>query len=323
MTDKKHKCKISRKHDRVAEPSALQRLFRLLEKTCPLRINFEDLSGITYDVPDLKLAEPYHIHCCAFCMLVKRHRADHKDCVRNKRIVNHLTMRKHKGFVGQCHLGLTELVEPLIYRERVLGVFYFGSVVVQGTETAGRLKIRNYAQRSNRDPAPLLAAFARVPRIRAAEVAGYWERLRLVTVLAERILDSYGLPLKRYRTAMIAVGADKDIPPLVQSAMRYVHRNCAEPLTVSAVAKQLHCHPDYLSRTFKQSVCGGLADYILRVRVDQARHLITMGKLSLGEIAWQVGFKDQSHFCRVFKRLVGVAPGSYQEVSPARHVPEQ
>lgn len=298
-------------------------MFQLLEETSPLKLNFEDLSGITYDVPDLRLLKANHIHSCQFCTLAKRQRLGHFDCVRNKLATNRLATRRQCGFTGQCHLGLTELVQPLIYRGRVLGIFYFGSVVLKATEGAGRRRIKRWAQRRKSDARPLLQAFERVPLIDAAQLHACRERLQLVATLAERVLDAHGLPLERYRTAMIAEPDHKNIPPLVQSAMHYVHRNQSEPLTVSAVAAYLNCHADYLSRVFKQSVRSGLADYILRVRIDRARHLIATEKFSLGEIAWRTGFQDQSHFSRVFKRLVGVPPGQYQGEGPTSPLTEK
>ena len=115
-----------------------------------------------------------------------------------------------------------------------------------------------------------------------------------------------------------------DIPPLVQGAMRYVHKQYSEPLKVADIAKYLKCHPDYLSRVFKQSVACGLGEYVMRVRIDRARYLIETKRFSTGEIAWYVGFQDQSHFGRVFKRLVGVTPGRYVgAATPLRLNPEQ
>ncbi len=291
-------------------PSLLGQLFLLLEQSGPLKLSFEDLTGISYDVPDLRLRTDHRIHCGEFCMLAKSTQAGHLGCIRNKLACNRLATRRAEGFRGMCHLGLTEWVEPLTYHGRVLGVFYYGSVLQRGTERAGRRKIEAYARRRGIDATALLAAYARAPRVSAEELERQHTRLKTVVALAGRIIDAHGPPLDRYRTEMSATNFQK-VPPLVQAAMRQVQRHYAEPLTVERIAAALKCHPDYLSRVFKQAAHVGLADYILRVRIDHARNLIGTGKLTLGEIAWQVGFQDQSHFNRVFKRLVGVTPGHF------------
>jgi AraC-like DNA-binding protein len=98
--------------------------------------------------------------------------------------------------------------------------------------------------------------------------------------------------------------------------MRFVHRQYSTQIQITEVAGQLKCHPDYLSRLFKKSVGCGFGEYVMRVRIDRARNLIETGKYSMGEIAWNTGFQDQSHFGRVFKRLVGMTPGEFQSHPP-------
>ena len=57
--------------------------------------------------------------------------------------------------------------------------------------------------------------------------------------------------------------------------------------------------------------------YVIARRVERARQLLQAGtNLSLAEVALRAGFSDQSHFCRHFKRLVGVTPGRFR--TPAR-----
>ena len=292
-------------------PGLLAQLFLILERSGSLKLNFEDLTGISYDLPDLKLGLEHRIHCGAFCRLAKSNLTNHLDCQRNKLVCNRLVSHRGEGFRGMCHLGLTELVEPLLSQGRVLGVFFFGSVVLRGSERAGRERIRAYAAKRGISAQPLLDTYALVPRISQQTLEEERDRLKTVVALAGRIIEAHGLPLERYRTQASAVGM-RHVPPLIQAAMRRVQREYSESITVEKIAEALHCHPDYLSRAFKRAARIGLADYILRVRVDHARNLIKSGTLSLGEIAWQVGFLDQSHFNRVFKRLVGMTPGDYR-----------
>jgi AraC family transcriptional regulator len=47
---------------------------------------------------------------------------------------------------------------------------------------------------------------------------------------------------------------------------------------------------------------------VVRRRLQRACHLIITSSASLSEIALSVGFADQSHLCRVFKRAFGRSP---------------
>ncbi|MNJ03069.1 HTH-type transcriptional activator RhaS [compost metagenome] len=50
----------------------------------------------------------------------------------------------------------------------------------------------------------------------------------------------------------------------------------------------------------------------LNLKVNQARELLKYGK-NIGDISYELGFSDQSHFHRVFKIHTGVTPRQYQQ----------
>jgi AraC family transcriptional regulator len=69
--------------------------------------------------------------------------------------------------------------------------------------------------------------------------------------------------------------------------------------------------PFHMTRVFKRAMGVAPYQYLLQVRVTQARSLISAGGdgRSLAEIATAVGFADQSHLTRHFKRILGITPG--------------
>ncbi|MEU6845221.1 AraC family transcriptional regulator [Streptomyces sp. NPDC046716] len=79
-------------------------------------------------------------------------------------------------------------------------------------------------------------------------------------------------------------------------------------------ARLLGAHPAHLVRSF--SAAYGIAphQYLMARRVDRARRLLLGGRPA-GEVAADVGFYDQSHLTRHFKRVVGVPPGRYAHAS--------
>jgi AraC-like DNA-binding protein len=50
--------------------------------------------------------------------------------------------------------------------------------------------------------------------------------------------------------------------------------------------------------------------YLRQVRVERAKEMLAAG-LSISEVALAVGFFDQSHLTRYFKRILGLTPGTY------------
>jgi AraC-like DNA-binding protein/ligand-binding sensor protein len=298
-----------------AGESLLERLCVLVEDAGVLRLNFEDLTGITFDIPELRLTSRFRMHNCEFCNQARHSRQSHADCIKNKILTNTLARKRGQGFVGQCHLGVTDMVEPLFFCDRLMGVFYYGSVLLRGTRELARRRIMKYCQRRQFSPDAYLRELNHLPEITVESVPVYRERLRLVRDFALSTVKASGLPLSRYRTEMNTqfLNNHHSFSPLVQSAMRHVHRHYEDELSVEGIAQSLKCHPTYLSRTFKENVGFGLAEYIKRVRIDHAIQLLIMDRFSVGEICYFVGFQDQSHFGKVFRHFVGMTPNAFRE----------
>jgi AraC-like DNA-binding protein/ligand-binding sensor protein len=282
-----------------------------------LHISFEDLTGVVLDNPDIRL--PYHlrIHTCDFCLYAKGSPESHQHCVRNKMAANRVALQRREGYYGQCHLGLTDLVQPLVFREHVLGIFYYGSFVLTGTEELSRARIVKFCRRHGFDPAGYLRSFEAAPRVTPERLPELWRRLHLVADLTRAIVESIGIPADRYRTRSGAQFATWNgaMPALVRTVITYINHHYSSPLRVLDIATVHRCNPDYLSRIFKRTVGLKLIDYIQRVRIDHAQRLLLANRFSIGEVGFMVGFQDHSHFGKVFRQLVGATPQDYRNAA--------
>lgn len=68
---------------------------------------------------------------------------------------------------------------------------------------------------------------------------------------------------------------------------------------------------------FKNSV-GSMSPHVYynRLIVDKAQRLLTASGLSVKEIAYELGFQNESHFCKVFRSCAGTTPGNFREQTP-------
>ena len=96
----------------------------------------------------------------------------------------------------------------------------------------------------------------------------------------------------------------------VRLAREYLDACYERNTSLSALAVLAGLSRFQLLRSFKKEVGLPPAQYQTHVRVREAKRLLLTG-CSLAETAVQVGFVDQSHFTRSFKRLTGVTPGVY------------
>jgi AraC family transcriptional regulator len=87
-----------------------------------------------------------------------------------------------------------------------------------------------------------------------------------------------------------------------------VHRNI--PLSTLAELANLSC--SQFRRAFKTSFGDAPHAYIMRQRITLAQDLMLSTSEPLSELALSCGFADQSHFTRLFVRLIGETPNSWR-----------
>jgi len=83
-------------------------------------------------------------------------------------------------------------------------------------------------------------------------------------------------------------------------------------VSVAAIAASCRLSPGYFATAFKLSTGLSPTAWLAKQRVELARGMLACGTLTLSEIATATGFADQSHFTRIFTRLVGIPPGAWR-----------
>jgi AraC family transcriptional regulator len=91
-------------------------------------------------------------------------------------------------------------------------------------------------------------------------------------------------------------------------AIAYIQDQLAEDLTLSHIAEAVSMSPFHFARRFKEATGKSPHQFVIEARVSKAKHLLERGDISIGEVAYEVGFVDQSHLTRHFKRMYGLPP---------------
>lgn len=102
---------------------------------------------------------------------------------------------------------------------------------------------------------------------------------------------------------------------LTKSILEDVDRHLNKPLSVKAIAGHLNRSVSGVSHTFRKEMGCSLQDYIHIRKIEKAKHMLQFGRLSILEIATELGFSSQPHFQTVFKRYAGMTPGEYRSQS--------
>ena len=94
--------------------------------------------------------------------------------------------------------------------------------------------------------------------------------------------------------------------------LEYINANLSDNLELGVLAKVAGVNLYHFARAFKQSTSESPHQYVLRRRIEQARELLGHSQVSIIEASARTGFVDQSHFSKVFRRIVGVSPSEYR-----------
>jgi len=129
----------------------------------------------------------------------------------------------------------------------------------------------------------------------------------LAMALAARLLSSYGAS-----PPTANAGAGGLSPTELRRAIEYVQDNLTLDTSLESIAVAVGISPTRLKTLFKQSTGWSPYQYVLQQRVECTQNLLRRGDLTPGQVALRVGFYDQSHLNRHFKRIVGLTPKEFQ-----------
>jgi AraC family transcriptional regulator len=135
----------------------------------------------------------------------------------------------------------------------------------------------------------------------------------LSTALAAHLLREYGAAVLEPKRQYGGLTRAK-----LERAVEYIQDQLDTDLTVSGIAQTVGMSPYYFTRLFKESTGQSPHQYLVEARVKKAKELLTTGKFTIGEVAHRVGFVDQSHLTRHFKRVFGLPPKRLLESQKAR-----
>jgi len=102
----------------------------------------------------------------------------------------------------------------------------------------------------------------------------------------------------------------------LRRAVDFIDHNFREPLTLEQVAREAGMSKYHFCRMFKKFTGLTFGEFLHRCRVAHASDLLRDPRRSVTDIYLEVGFKDMSHFSRVFRRVTGQLPSSYRRSSP-------
>lgn len=142
--------------------------------------------------------------------------------------------------------------------------------------------------------------------IEAGALGGKLYGESLFAALAIHLIRKYSVKTPRFSEAQGRLSKTQ-----LRRAIEFFHEHAGKPISLRETANAVGLSPYHFVRMFKNSTGCTPHQYLIRCRVEKARHLLLCSRMNLAQIALQVGFCDQSHLTAHFRRVLGVTPGEY------------
>jgi AraC family transcriptional regulator len=99
----------------------------------------------------------------------------------------------------------------------------------------------------------------------------------------------------------------------LRRATEFIHENLERDLALAEIAEAVELSPFHFARAFKQATGLTPHQYVIKNRIERAKTLLADDELPLVEVSYRAGFKNQSHFTTLFRRLTSLTPKAYRD----------
>ena len=110
------------------------------------------------------------------------------------------------------------------------------------------------------------------------------------------------------------LSTESSVRSVIIPAIRYIESNYQNPkLSNAELAEKCNISEVYFRKIFTENYKTTPKQFIVDIRINKAKQLLSDGLIKVGAVAEQCGFSNQYHFCRLFKEKTGITPTEYMK----------
>ncbi len=99
---------------------------------------------------------------------------------------------------------------------------------------------------------------------------------------------------------------------ILTETCKYIQENFHRPISIKELANNVSLSPSYFLKMFKKNANTTPTEYIISIRLSNAKQLLSESNLTIAQIAEACGFNDASYFSYYFRRCFGIKPSEYR-----------
>lgn len=100
----------------------------------------------------------------------------------------------------------------------------------------------------------------------------------------------------------------------IRLAKQFISEKYNEPLSLEIVSDVIGFNPAYFSTLFKKETGKSFMEYIMELRVQNAKNILVSTDMTLSQVSGEVGYSDFKYFTKIFKRITGLTPSEYRRL---------
>jgi len=236
-----------------------------------------------------------------FCALLARTNAGCANCVKMQAQLEEDAGLEPRSL--HCFAGLCDSAVPIRVGDELIAFLHTGQILLH----------RPNQEEFSRTTKQLLAWGSQV-NLKALEEAYFQTRVFDKTQYDAmlRLLSTFAEHLATISNSIETEAAARE-PKLVSNAKRYIKERFSEKISLDDAAHAVNSSARHFCKVFKDATGITFTDYLARVRVEKAKHLLKNPHLRVSEIAFETGFESISQFNRSFKRVTGKTPTQFRD----------
>ncbi len=100
----------------------------------------------------------------------------------------------------------------------------------------------------------------------------------------------------------------------IRQAKQYINQNYNKDISLEDVSKLIGFNPAYFSSLFKKETGENFTEYIMKIRIQNAKYLLIQTDKEIAEIASDIGYMDLKYFSKLFKKKTGLNPSEFRKI---------
>ncbi len=134
---------------------------------------------------------------------------------------------------------------------------------------------------------------------------GRYETTEEIDLVAIKTFDLFLQAIKRNSNASNSLS--------IRGIKDYILENYRGNISLEEICDAVFLSPNYASKIFKDDEGMTIMDYVVKVKLEEAKRLLRIPGISVEDIAEKLGYSDPSYFTKVFRRKIGVTPTQYRK----------